>query len=148
MVQRRLDAMEQLDLLIQQAMDDLHKKHYLESENSIYLSLQDAVQENCFDFNVKNPGVFRRLPQEDQAALDELSSIIETIMYGVTDLWGSVGILSATREGVLWRMMQDEVFFPPSYLWQEERVSCVCVTAIAMDLFKIWPPLISINLFS
>ena len=48
--------------------------------------------------------------------------MIETIVYDVIQIKPSTGIVSATREGVLWCMAQEGVFLPPDYLWQVEKV--------------------------
>jgi len=34
------------------------------------------------------------------------------------------GLLSATHEGVLWHMLQEDSPLPPNYLWQVEKVLC------------------------
>ena len=120
--QRRVDAMESLNNLINQAIDELHQRHYLERDGAIFATIQDAVKEDAFDLKVKNPGVFQRLSQDSQAAISDLSSMIETIIYNVIQIQPPAGILSATREGVLWQMTQVGVLLPPDYLWQVEEV--------------------------
>lgn len=117
--------MERLDHLINQAIDELHRRHYLDQDGSVYATLQDAVKEDAFDLKVKNPGVFQRLSQDSQAAISELSSMIETIVYNVIQIKPPVGLLSASREGVLWEMAQVGVLLPPDYLWQVEKVGAL-----------------------
>ena len=120
--QRRLDAMDHLNSLINDAIDKLHRKHSLDLDNPIYATIQDAVKEDSLDLKVKNPGVFQRLSRDAQAALSELSSMIETIVYNVTQIKPPAGLLSATREGVLWELTQVGVLLPQDYLWQVEKV--------------------------
>ena len=120
--QRRLDAMDHLNSLINDAIDKLHRKHYLDLDSPIYATIQDAVKEDSLDLKVKNPGVFQRLSRDAQAALNELSSMIETIVYNVTQIKPPTGLLSATREGVLWELTQVGVLLPQDYLWQVEKV--------------------------
>ena len=124
--QRRLSAIEHLNSLINQAIEELHRRHYLDHDGSIYSTLQDAVKDNAFNLKIKNPGVFQRLSQDSQAAFSELSSMVETIVYNVIQIKPSTGLVSATREGVLWYMAQEGVFLPPNYLWQVEKV-CACI---------------------
>jgi len=119
---RRLNAMERLNDLINQAIDELHRRHYLERDGPIYATLADAVREDAFDLKVKNPGVFQRLSQDSQASISDLSSMIETIVYNVIQIKPQAGLLSATREGVLWEMTQVGALLPPDYLWQVEKV--------------------------
>ena len=114
--------MESLNHLINQAIDELHKTHYLERDGAIYATIQDAVKEDAFDLKVKNPGIFQRLSQDSQAAISELSSMIETIVYNVIQIKPLAGILSATQEGVLWQMTHVGVLLPPDYLWEVEEV--------------------------
>lgn len=122
--QRRLSAIEHLNSLMNQAIEELHTRHYLDHDGSVYSTLQDAVKDSAFDLKVKNAGVFQRLSQNSQAALRELSSMIETIVYNVIQIKPPSGLLSATSEGVLWHMSQEGTLLPPNYLWQVEKVSC------------------------
>lgn len=120
--QRRSDAIEHLTHRINQAIDELHKGHYLDQDSAVYTALRDATQEDALDLKFKNPGVFQRLPRDSQNAISDLSSMIETIVYNVIQIKPPEGILSATREGVLWEMTEVGVLFPPDYLWQVEEV--------------------------
>lgn len=122
--QRRLSAIEHLNSLMNQAIEELHTKHYLDHDGSVYSTLQDAVKDSAFDLKVKNTGVFQRLSQNSQAAFSELSSMIETIVYNVIQIKPPYGLLSATHEGVLWHMLQEGSPLPPNYLWQVEKVLC------------------------
>ncbi|XP_078384282.1 uncharacterized protein LOC144666767 isoform X1 [Oculina patagonica] len=119
--QRRLHAMEHLNSLINQAIEELHTSFYLDQNGSVYSTLQDAVKDNAFDLKINNTGVFQRLSQNSQAALSELSSMIETIVYNVIQIKPSHGLVSATRDGVLWHMVQEGTLLPPNYLWQVEK---------------------------
>ncbi|XP_068705418.1 uncharacterized protein [Montipora foliosa] len=119
--EKRLEAMEQLNGVINQAIDELHSKHYLDRDGAIYALLQDATQEDGLDLKIKNPGVFQRLSQESQAAIRELSSIVENLVDNIVQINPSNGLLSATREGVLWEMTQVGVLLPQDYLWQVEE---------------------------
>ena len=123
--QRRLSAIEHLNSLLDQAIEELHTKHYLDHDGSVYSTLQDAVKDSAFDLKVKNTGVFQRLSQNSQAAFSELSSMIETIVYNVIQIKPPYGPLSATREDVLWHMLQEGSPLPPNYLWQVEKVLSV-----------------------
>ena len=114
--------MQHLNSLINDAIDELHRRHFLDRNSPVYVTLQDAVKDDAFDLKVKNPGVFQRLSQESQAAFSELSSMIETLVYNVIQIKLPAGLLSATREGVLWEMTQVGVLLPPDYLWQVEKV--------------------------
>ena len=114
--------MDHLNSLINDAIDKLHRKHYLDLDSPIYATIQDVVKEDSLDLKVKNPGVFQRLSRDAQAALSELSSMIETIVYNVTQIKPPAGLLSATREGVLWELTQVGVLLPQDYLWQVEKV--------------------------
>ena len=78
--------MDHLNSLINDAIDKLHRKHYLDLDSPIYATIQDAVREDSLDLKVKNPGVFQRLSRDAQAALSELSSMIETIAVSYTHL--------------------------------------------------------------
>lgn len=120
--QRRLEAAERLNNRINQAIDELHNKYYLAREGAIYAIFQDAIQDEAFDLKVKAPGVFQRLSQESQAAIRDLSSMIENIFYNVVQITPTTGLLSATRESVLWEMTQVGVLLPQNYLWQVEEV--------------------------
>ena len=115
--------MAQLNGVINQAIDELHSKHYLDRNGAIYATLQDATQEDGLDLKIKNPGVFQRLSQESQAAIRELSSIVENLVDNIVQINPSNGLLSATREGVLWEMTQVGVLLPQDYLWQVEEVT-------------------------
>ena len=121
-LQKRLRAIEHLSSLISQAVEELHTRHYLDHNGLVYSTLQDAVKDSAFDFKIKSTGVFQRLSQNSQAAFRELSSMIETIVYNVTQIKPSSGLISATRDGVLWHMVQEGGYLPPDYLWQVEKV--------------------------
>lgn len=121
--QRRLSAIENLNSLIKQAIDELHREYYLSDDWSMHSSIQDAIKDDAFDLNIKNPGVFQRLSKDSQGAVKELSSMVETIVYNIIQIKPATGILSASREGVLWFMTQEGVFLPPNYLWQVEKDS-------------------------
>ena len=120
--QRRLRAIEHLNSLINQAIEELHTRYYLDHSGSVYSTLQDAVKDNAFDLKLKNTGVFQRLSQNSQAAFSELSSMIETVVYNVIQIKPSSGVVSATRDGVLWHMVQEGALLPQNYLWQVEKV--------------------------
>lgn len=120
--QRQLSATENLNSLIKQAIDELHREYYLSHDWSMYSTIQDAITDEAFDFYIKNPGVFQRLSKDSQSAFKELSSMVETIIHNVIQIKPDTGILSASREGVLWLMTQEGVFLPPNYLWQVEKV--------------------------
>ena len=121
-VQKRLSAMERLDVLVNQAIEEPHREHYLNAGGSVRTAIEDAVNEGAFDFQIKNPGVFQRLSKSSQGALTELSSILQTIVYSVIRIKPSGGLLSDTREGILWHMSEVGVLLPPNYLWQTEKV--------------------------
>lgn len=121
--QRQLSATENLNSLIKQAIDELHREYYLSHDWSMYSTIQDAITDEAFDFYIKNPGVFQRLSKDSQSAFKELSSMVETIIHNVIQIKPDTGILSASREGVLWLMTQEGVFLPPNYLWQVEKDS-------------------------
>ena len=121
--QRRLEVMKRLDEMIQGVISELHQSYYLNAEGPIIGSLQDAIREDCLDYGVKSPGVFQRLSAVNKAAIDELSFIVETLVYSIIDIKETSGPLSPTREGVLWYMIQPGTLYPTGYLWQVEKVS-------------------------
>ncbi|XP_048590684.1 uncharacterized protein LOC116619488 isoform X2 [Nematostella vectensis] len=119
---RRLKAMVKLDENIQLAIVEIHRRYYLNQDNAIWSSLYDAIKEGCFDLNVKSPGLFGKLSQEQQAILSELASIIETIVYNITEIKeGRSGILSVGRDGVLWNMSKRGMVLPSNYFWGVEK---------------------------
>ena len=122
LIQRRLEAAERLNNLINQAIDELHSKYYLEREGAMYAIFQDAIRDDAFDLKVKAPGVFQRLSQESQAAIKDLTSMIENIVYRVLQIRPTTGLLSTARESVLWEMTQVGVLLPQNYLWHVEQV--------------------------
>ncbi|KAK2553453.1 hypothetical protein P5673_025212 [Acropora cervicornis] len=121
LIQRRLEAAERLNNLINQAIDELHSKYYLEREGAMYAIFQDAIRDDAFDLKVKAPGVFQRLSQESQAAIRDLTSMIENIVYRVLQIRPTTGLLSTSRESVLWEMTQVGVLLPQNYLWHVEQ---------------------------
>ena len=131
--------MDHLNSLINDAIDELHRKHYLDLDSPIYATIHDAVEEDSLDLKVKNPGVFQRLSRDAQTALSELSSMIGTIVYHVTQIKPPTGLLSATREGVLWEMTQVGALLPQDYLWQVEKVwKWIDVTCAIVEFVRQW----------
>jgi hypothetical protein len=121
-LKRRQEAIQRLDNYIHTGLSELHKKHYLNQDSSIWMALYDLIKEGCLDINIKSPGLFQKISQEQVAALTELSTTVETVMYNITEIRPMSGILSPSREGVLWYMLQPQVYLPASYLWQVEKV--------------------------
>ncbi|XP_031566470.1 uncharacterized protein LOC116301535 [Actinia tenebrosa] len=120
-VKRRYENVQKLDDYIQSGIFELHEKFYLNQESSIWMALNDIIKDGYFDVHVKSPGIFQKLSQEQQAALTELSTIVETVIYTITQIRPMSGLLSPSREGVLWYVLQTGVHLPASYLWQVEK---------------------------
>ena len=93
--------MKRLDEMIQGVISELHQSYYLNAEGPIIGSLQDAIREDCLDYGVKSPGVFQRLSAVNKAAIDELSFIVETLVYSIIDIKETSGPLSPTQGGRL-----------------------------------------------
>lgn len=129
-VQRRQHAMDHLDDLILQTIDELHKEHYALPGSPIHNSLLEIVQGNVGDMNVKSRGVFHRLSKEEQTAINVLTSLVEAIIEEIITIQDSDGLLSATKDGILWQMLDEEVYFPQNYLWDEEKVCISCYGAL------------------
>lgn len=121
-MKRRYENVQKLDDYIQSGIFELHEKFYLNQDESIWMAVNDMIRDDCLDLNVKSPGIFQKLSQEQQAALTELSTIVETVIYTITEIRPMSGVLSPSRDGVLWYMLQTGVHLPASYLWQVEKV--------------------------
>lgn len=122
---RRDEVTRRLDECIQESITELHKKFYLNQDNPIWTAMYDLIKDGCITANVKSPGMFQKLPQEAQTALSELSSIVETIVYNITEIRPIDGLLGPSEEGVLWYMLQPDVTLPSDYLWQVEKVKSI-----------------------
>ena len=121
-VQRQKDAMAHLGALISQTIDELHREHFTLPGSPVHTSLLEIVQGNLSDMNVKSRGVFHRISKEEQTAINFLSGVVEAVIEETMNIQGSNGLLGTTKQGILWQMLDEEVYFPPDYLWHEEKV--------------------------
>uniref|UniRef100_K1PKF8 Uncharacterized protein n=1 Tax=Magallana gigas TaxID=29159 RepID=K1PKF8_MAGGI len=91
---------------------------YLNPSGNIYPVLADAINPKAYDLSNLVRG--RVGDKEGQTMIQELQYIVENLVYHITEIMPSTGVLGTHRKSAVFELIRNGKRFPDGYFWQVE----------------------------
>ncbi|XP_078334665.1 uncharacterized protein LOC111118371 isoform X3 [Crassostrea virginica] len=104
-------------IILKEIVAALHRI-YLNPSGNIYPVLADAINPKAYDLsNLVRGKVGDR---EGQTMVQELQYIVENLVYHITEIMPSTGVLGTHRKSAVFELIRNGKRFPDGYFWQVE----------------------------
>lgn len=91
---------------------------YLNPSGNIYPVLADIISPKAYDLTNLLRG--RTNERETQVMIQELQYVVENLIYHMTEIMPSTGVLGTHRKSAVYELIRDGKRFPDGYFWQVE----------------------------
>ncbi|XP_034304381.2 uncharacterized protein [Magallana gigas] len=104
-------------IILKEIVAALHRI-YLNPSGNIYPVLADAINPKAYDLSNLVRG--RVGDKEGQTMIQELQYIVENLVYHITEIMPSTGVLGTHRKSAVFELIRNGKRFPDGYFWQVE----------------------------
>ncbi|XP_061173974.1 uncharacterized protein LOC133183052 isoform X2 [Saccostrea echinata] len=104
-------------IILKEIVAALHRI-YLNPSGNIYPVLADAINPKAYDLSNLVRG--RTGEREGQTMIQELQYIVENLIYHITEIMPSTGVLGTHRKSAVYELIKNGKRFPDGYFWQVE----------------------------
>ncbi|XP_048781062.1 uncharacterized protein LOC125683673 isoform X5 [Ostrea edulis] len=104
-------------IILKEIVAALHRI-YLNPSGNIYPVLADAINPKAYDLSNLVRG--RTGDREGQTMIQELQYIVENLVYHITEIMPSTGVLGTHRKSAVFELIKNGKRFPDGYFWQVE----------------------------
>ncbi|XP_060579430.1 uncharacterized protein LOC132736336, partial [Ruditapes philippinarum] len=105
-------------IILKEIVAALHRI-YLNPNGNIYPVLNDIIGPNCYDLaSLVHGGQIDG--REESVLVQELQYVIENIIYHITEIMPSTGVLGTHRKSAVFELIKSGKRFPNGYFWQVE----------------------------
>ncbi|KAK3106313.1 hypothetical protein FSP39_017496 [Pinctada imbricata] len=104
-------------IILKEIVAALHRI-YLNPSGNIYPVLADVINPNAYDLSNLLRG--RTGEKETQVMLQELQYVVENLIYHITEIMPSTGVLGTHRKSAVYELIKNGKRFPDGYFWQCE----------------------------
>ncbi|XP_076092090.1 uncharacterized protein LOC143063674 isoform X4 [Mytilus galloprovincialis] len=104
-------------IILKEIVAALHRI-YLNPSGNIYPVLADIISPKAYDLTNLLRG--RTNERETQVMIQELQYVVENLVYHMTEIMPSTGVLGTHRKSAVYELIKDGKRFPDGYFWQVE----------------------------
>lgn len=104
-------------IILKEIVAALHRI-YLNPSGNIYPVLADVISPKAYDLTNLLRG--RTNERETQVMIQELQYVVENLIYHMTEIMPSTGVLGTHRKSAVYELIKDGKRFPDGYFWQVE----------------------------
>ncbi|XP_062602340.1 uncharacterized protein LOC134264056 isoform X2 [Saccostrea cucullata] len=104
-------------IILKEIVAALHRI-YLNPSGNIYPVVADAINPKAYDLSNLVRG--RTGEREGQTMIQELQYIVENLIYHITEIMPSTGVLGTHRKSAVYELIRNGKRFPDGYFWQVE----------------------------
>lgn len=104
-------------IILKEIVAALHRI-YLNPSGNIYPVLADVISPNAYDLSELLRG--RVGDREGQLMIQELQYFVENLIYHITEIMPSTGVLGTHRKSAVYELIKNGKRFPDGYFWQIE----------------------------
>lgn len=105
-------------IILKEIVAALHRI-YLNPSGNIYPVLNDIIGPNAYDLASLVRGG-RMGVREEAVLIQEMQYVIENIIYHITEIMPSTGVLGTHRKSACFELIRSGKRFPDGYFWQVE----------------------------
>lgn len=105
-------------IILKEIVAALHRI-YLNPSGNIYPVLNDIIGPNAYDLSSLVRGGKMGV-KEEAVLLQEMQYVIENLIYHITEIMPSTGVLGTHRKSAVFELIRSNKRFPDGYFWQCE----------------------------